>query len=829
MLKKSSQSTLAGSLSTTVAPVVESTTLVTYTTTDAHNLFPGALINITGVADVGGVSVNLSNRPVIRIDSPTKFTVAPATALASIQTYAAPSNGMFTSYNGALYAANVLYAQPVVPIRPTYYNYVVPTVTVTNYGADLKISYSAAGLSNPSVSYAVYRTSSASSTPVYLAKNSVTASISSISGSGSLVTATTSAAHGFITGQTVTVTSTNYNFSGLIASTPSNTVFTVSATNTGATSTGSATATSPATASNILDTLGSGTTLYYYTVAATNSSGTVTASSTKQTYFIGAPSTPTLTDNDNQSITVRWTAPTSTSTPTYSSIIIDRATNSGFSANLVSTTAASISSTSYVDTTITANGSTTYYYRVRYTYTTTDGSGVTITGTNSSTSSITPAIPTQYATLTTDSDYIYYGTPVTLTATVNTLGSGSYQQVTFQASNDNSTWTTLSTATASTAVSQGKASASTTFTMDVYGVPYVSNVYKYFRATTVSNSLYSPITASHTVSALQNYLYVNTTSTLSNFQRVNSGTANTVTLTVTDELGNLVDSASVQWYQATYGNTSFQTYGSSATTNSSGVATKSVGGASRTTSYAIAHVVSKTGYATADSRYDYLSDPGETLAGIAQYRDSQGAHVVLVNESLGTSEYFNYGYSFAHVAGSGGGAGTLRGSNPDGNLYHGYYDTSWDMQSSALWDTTVTWDKFTFGAARISSLAITLHRDSVNGTATAYAGFVLDSGVTNNWNNFSSTYDYSIMRSLGATTDGQTVTNTLTSSAVFTRLMFYGEDLAYNYLGKPNGVVLGPPTSTSNSYYCWFYGVSAGTSLAPKLAVSYAANPTAKF
>lgn len=158
MLKKASLANLAASVTgASVKPSANATgsATVTYTTLDAHNLYPGAKVTITGLTSSDSNSPNLVNQLVGRITSPTSFSVdVPWTYTSAPTITLTGGNGVYgTMYapNGALAATNVQYGQPVLINRPTYYNYTYPTISAVGWGTGVKLNWTAIGIANPAV------------------------------------------------------------------------------------------------------------------------------------------------------------------------------------------------------------------------------------------------------------------------------------------------------------------------------------------------------------------------------------------------------------------------------------------------------------------------------------------------------------------------------------------------------------------------------------------------------------------------------------------------------------------------------------------------------
>lgn len=163
MLRKLSNSTVAASISSaTVSPtknaVATTPVIVTYTTVDPHGLYVGARVSITGLSSTDSNSPNVTRQLVYRLDGPNSFSVVLPTTTAYVTaptislTGGAGVYGVMSSINAALSAFNVKYSQPVVIDRPTFYNYVFPTLTTTATGRGITLNWEALGVANPAIS-----------------------------------------------------------------------------------------------------------------------------------------------------------------------------------------------------------------------------------------------------------------------------------------------------------------------------------------------------------------------------------------------------------------------------------------------------------------------------------------------------------------------------------------------------------------------------------------------------------------------------------------------------------------------------------------------------
>lgn len=182
MLRKVSNASLAASISgATVSPSVAVATtpvIVTYTTVDPHNLYVGARVTITGLTSSDANNPNVTRRTVYRLDGPNSFSVIlPTTTAYAVKptitlTGGAGVFGTMLSINPALSASKVLYSQPVLVDRPTFYNYIYPTLTASPTGNGILLDWTAIGVAFPSViTYRVERVTGTNSS-VILSSNS---------------------------------------------------------------------------------------------------------------------------------------------------------------------------------------------------------------------------------------------------------------------------------------------------------------------------------------------------------------------------------------------------------------------------------------------------------------------------------------------------------------------------------------------------------------------------------------------------------------------------------------------------------------------------------
>jgi len=199
MLRKASNATLAASISSaTVSPSVAVATtpvIVTYTTVDPHNLYVGARVTITGLTSTDANSPNVTRVLVYKLDGPNKFSVilptttVYATAPTISLTGGAGVYGTMTSVNPALSASKVRYSQPVVVDRPTFYNYIYPTITATPTGTGVSLVWEAIGVAFPSlVIYSLERVTGTNSSVVLSSLAKGTYLDSNVATSGSATT-----------------------------------------------------------------------------------------------------------------------------------------------------------------------------------------------------------------------------------------------------------------------------------------------------------------------------------------------------------------------------------------------------------------------------------------------------------------------------------------------------------------------------------------------------------------------------------------------------------------------------------------------------------------
>jgi len=159
MPRKTSLNNLAASITgATVAlsKTDENTAVITFTTLDVHNLYPGAKVITTGLTSSdGNFSPNLVSQLVYKIDSPTSFSANVPWTYTTVPTISLTGGagvyGTMYSSNGALNAVAPKYGLPVVIPRPKFYNYTYPTLTAVGWGTGVKLNWTAIGIANPAV------------------------------------------------------------------------------------------------------------------------------------------------------------------------------------------------------------------------------------------------------------------------------------------------------------------------------------------------------------------------------------------------------------------------------------------------------------------------------------------------------------------------------------------------------------------------------------------------------------------------------------------------------------------------------------------------------
>ena len=390
------------SLSNTAAKItsvtLESNNLVTYVTEDAHGLFVGAITSVSGVS--GGPTGATAPNPIVsnvyRVDNPKSFTVYVNTAYTATSFPATfSSSGTVQATQGSLNAVNLSYAQPVKVIRPTFFNYITPTVNAIASGNKVLLSWDASGIAYPTPTVTVGRYDRTGVT--LLGSVSTAASGASvIDPSGTNLTSGTEYVYKVIAANTSSTISASTSVTSLFIDTPASitasatansansitvswsapvtnaalTSYTIQrSTNGGAFAT--TYATTPASVTTFTDTGLTQTSNYKYKVLANADytsvgtgivvSGVSATSATITPYFISTVTpTATVTASTANSITVTWSAPV-TSNPALSSYSLQRSGDGGatWSADL---TLSSPTATTYVDSA--ASSGITYTYRL---------------------------------------------------------------------------------------------------------------------------------------------------------------------------------------------------------------------------------------------------------------------------------------------------------------------------------------------------------------------------------------------------------------------------------------------------------------------------------
>ena len=337
----------------------------------------------------------------------------------------------------------------------------------------------------------------------------------------------------------------------------------------------------------------------------------------------------------------------------------------------------------------------------------------------------------------------------------------------------------------------------TSFTINGYApLDWVANTTagRYFRLFVAQDANYTEsISNTVLIDPIPNYLGITIVSdTYTNGATYNTvaGTG-TVTVSVVDIYGSAVEGATIYWKGVQFGGTSYTTRTTS-TTNASGQATLTLSSAALdlTTSFEFEISAAKANYTF--------------VAGAEAY------YTVYVNET---------DVAYANISRSYAGSNAVRTGQGD-FLYFGYYDTSWDTQKSAMGFTTFpAWAKLDASNA-VNSATLRLSRGNASGTnpGTVYIGTHENaSGASTSWD----TYGEAAFGTINARqqsyshSDDTTVTVTLNTAI---------KDLIYD--GGVRGFTLGPPTSTSLTFYSKVYGHAATTGLRPYFTVNYNVIPT---
>lgn len=379
---------------------LESNNLVTYTTEDAHGLFVGAIASVTGVSATsiaGATQPNPTVSNVYRIDNPKSFTIyvsTPYTATSFPAT--ASSSGTVQVAQGSLNSVHLAYAQPVKVVRPTFFNFITPTINAIASGNRVLLSWDASGVAYPTPTVTVGRYDSTGTT-LLGSVSTAAAGSSVIDPSGENLTNGTEFVYIVTAANTSSTISASTSVTSLFIDTPSNisalatratansitvswtapvtnavlTSYTVQrSTNGGAFATTYATTSGSVT--SFTDTGLTETSTYRYRVLASadyTSSGTgiivsgvsATSASTAPYFISTVTPTATVTASTANSITVTWSAPV-TSNPQPPGYSLHRSSNGGatWSANLLGSITSS--ATTYVDST--ASSGLTFTYRL---------------------------------------------------------------------------------------------------------------------------------------------------------------------------------------------------------------------------------------------------------------------------------------------------------------------------------------------------------------------------------------------------------------------------------------------------------------------------------
>ena len=689
---------------------------------------------------------------------------------------------------------------------PYFISTVTPTATVTASTANsITVTWSAPVTSNPAVSgYSLQRSSDGGTTwsaDLTLSSPTATTYVDSAASSGITYTYRLAAKNAQLTSAyTSSGTATAYFLSDPLGAP---TVTRTSTATTSLTVTGSFTAnpsisgyniqravagTSPTFASvgatnysitlPYVDTSVSANTSYLYQIKAKNEQLTTANWSTSNASLLSysVPFNPTSVNASSvnaTAVTVTWSGASvnSTDTPITSYVI-------GYKLSSTTTyttiTGVSAGSSSYTISGLTTDSA--YDFRVLV---------VNSIGTSATTgalvSTATPARVNGSISLAVSNTAPYFNTDVTLTANVE-----SSRLVTFESSSDGSSWSEVGTDTAS--LSGAAYIASVNWTADTTSL-------RYFRAVASQNSYYNVSTSTtRTIDPVPNELNVSLYSdTYTNEATYNTvaGTG-TVTVTVTDVNGTAVPGATVYWRAVQYPASSY--------TNRKTGTTDSSGRASLTLSEAALTLTSSFEFQVDAVKADYTG---------ALARNGELYYIVYVNET--DSAYTNISRSYA-------GSNAVRTGQGD-YLYFGYYDTSWDTQKSAMGFTTgIDWGKID-ACADIASATLRISRGNASGTnpGTMYIGTHENaSGLSANWD----TYGEASFGTINARQQSISQSdNTTVSIALNTAI----KDLLIG--GGVRGFTLGPPTSTSLTYYSKVYGQPAATSVRPLFTVTYSVIP----
>lgn len=167
MPKKASSGNSAAQIATAV---VDSNSLITFTTVDENLIFEGAKVTVVGITGVTGVTPNVTNAVVYKVNTAKSFSVKPTTDFTYASTFpvslAVASTATVYSINGSIAGTSIAVAQPERVERAKYFNFVVPEITTVASGNRVLLTWNAAGISNPVASVAVTRTLGTSVTSI---------------------------------------------------------------------------------------------------------------------------------------------------------------------------------------------------------------------------------------------------------------------------------------------------------------------------------------------------------------------------------------------------------------------------------------------------------------------------------------------------------------------------------------------------------------------------------------------------------------------------------------------------------------------------------------
>lgn len=396
MLKKSSLGNSAAQIATAV---VESNTLITYTTSDTHSIFEGAKVTVTGITGTTGVSPNVTNALVYKVNNATSFSVKPVSDFTYTGAFPASltvgSDATVYSINGALMSSALVFSQPEKIVRPQYFNFISPEISLVASGNGILVTWDALGVANPQATISVERILGTSTTVISTAATSVSTSASYVL-DGSLTAGTTYTyrvtALNSISSQVATssVTTLYINAVATLSATAKlNAANTVSlswnapvtnaaisqyeinrSSNGGSSWSALATTSSSVFAYEDATATANGSTAYTYRIRAKAAYAagvggdiysSYTSSSAIYPYFVSTttPITAVVASTANQ-LTVSWTAPTSN--PAITSYSIQESTSTDNSTWGAWSTIGSVSGST---TTITIEASSNIYYRHR--------------------------------------------------------------------------------------------------------------------------------------------------------------------------------------------------------------------------------------------------------------------------------------------------------------------------------------------------------------------------------------------------------------------------------------------------------------------------------